>query len=216
MKWFPTPILLGLLVSVCLAVGACGASGTGPLSGATPGPGATPTATPALGRPTSVPVASMAECGRLLALSEANQDTQPVSPATSIVALEVNGTGLCYYETAQHQTNVALVFKPYSGGTLTENVQKAVSGSVSKVTITSSQPIGGIGDQALYVTLTGSSTVNGASVPVKENILFGVAGAVSFGIINIIYNTVDPLGSASAATVLSDFEQVARLVIMRL
>jgi hypothetical protein len=58
--------------------------------------------------------------------------------------------------------------------------------------------------------------VNSVALPIKENILLAVDGVVSFGIINIIYNNVDPLGSASAATVLSDFEQIAQLIISRI
>jgi hypothetical protein len=213
---FPTPVLLAVLVSACLAVAACGGS-TSASTGGTPA-GSTPaaTATAAFSAATTVPVATTAECGKLLTLSEANQATSPVSPATMIFALEVSGTGLCYYESAAHQTNVALVFKPYSGGNLSQNLQSAVSSSVSKVKIVSSQVVSGVGSQAEYVTITGSSTVNGVAVPIKENILFVVDGAVSFGIINIIYNNVDPLGSASPSTVLTDFEQIARLVISRL
>lgn len=227
MKRFPpsfrSSMLVGLLVSICLAlalvVSACGtaSAGTGPSTSGTPSSTATATATPATTHePTAVPIASDTECTHLLSTSEADAATSPVSPATSIIGLEVSGTALCYYETVQHQTNVALVFKPYSGGTLAENVQKALSGSVTNVQIVSSQSVSGIGDQALYVTITGTSTVQGVAIPVKENILLVVAGAVSFGIINVIYNNVDPLGSASAATVLSDFEQIARLVISRL
>jgi hypothetical protein len=216
MKRFPTLILLVLLLSVSLAVGACGAS-TGGSPGTSPTtPSSAATATPVKSQATSVPVASTAECGKLLSISEANQDTSPVGPTAMIFALEVSGTGLCYYESARHQTNVALVFKPYSGGNITQSVQQAVSSSVSQVKLTNSQSVSGIGDQAEYVTITGTSTVNGVAIPVKENILFVVDGAVSFGIINVIYNNVDPLGSASAATVLSDFEQIARLVISRL
>ena len=163
-----------------------------------------------------MPVASTAECGKLLSVSEANQDTSPVSPATMVFPLEVSGTGLCYYESAAHQTNVALVFKPYSGGNLTQNIQSTLSSSVSQVKLVSSQVVSGVGNQAEYVTITGSSTVNGVVMPVKENILFVVDGAVSFGIINVIYNNVDPLGSASASTVLSDFEQIAQLIISHL
>jgi hypothetical protein len=212
--------MLLVALAAVLFLAACGTStastSSTPTTGLTGTPATTATATPANSHPTSVPLASVTECGHLLSLSEANQDAHPVSPATAIFALEVSGSALCYYETAQHQTNVALVFKAYSGGTISQNLQQATSGSVHQATITSTQPVSGIGDQALYVTLTGSSTVNGVSVPVKENILLVVAGAVSFGIINVIYNNVDPLGSASAATVLNDFEQIAPLVISRL
>jgi hypothetical protein len=161
-------------------------------------------------------VASASECGKLLSLSEANQDTNPVNPATTIFPLELSTAALCYYETAQHQTNVALIFKAYSGGNLSQNVEQELSGSVSQVKLTSSQSVSGLGDQAEYVTITGSSNVNGVALPVKENILLVVDGAVSMGIINVIFNNVDPLGSASAATVLSDFQQIAQLVISRL
>lgn len=130
--------------------------------------------------------------------------------------MEVSGSALCYYENAQHQTTVGLIFKPYSGGNLAQNAQQAASGSLSDVKIVSSQSVSGIGDQALYVTTTGTSKVNGVSVPVKENILFVVTGKVSFGIINTIFNNVDPLGSASTDTVLSDFEQIAQLLTTRL
>jgi hypothetical protein len=215
MKRFPTPVLLVLLLSVCLAVGACGASSPGGSSSAT-NPSSPATATSVKSQATSVPVASTAECGKLLSLSEANQDTNPVSPAIMIFPLELSTAALCYYETSHHQTNVAMVFKAYSGGNLTQNVEQELSGSVSQVKLVSSQSVSGIGDQAEYVTITGSSTVNGVAVPVKENILLVVDGAVSFGIINVIYNNVDPLGSASAATVLSDFKQIAQLIISRL
>jgi hypothetical protein len=216
MKRFPTLILLALLLSACLAVGACGAS-TGGSPGTSPSTPSSPaTATPVKSQATSVPVASVAECGKLLSLSEANQDTNPVSPAIMVFPLELSTAALCYYETAQHQTNVALIFKHYSGGNLSQNVQQELSGSVSQVKLVSSQSVSGIGDQAEYVTITGTSTVNGVALPIKENILLAVDGAVSFGIINIIYNNVDPLGSASAATVLSDFEQIAQLIINRL
>jgi hypothetical protein len=213
-KRFPPAIFLALLLSVCLAVAACGTSSPGASTGSTATPSSP--ATPVKIEPTSVPVASAAECGKLLSLSEANQATNPPSPATMILPLEVSGSAFCYYENALHQTTVAMIFKPYSGGTLTEGVQKALSSSLSQVKLTSTQPVSGVGDQALYVTITGTSPVNGVAIPVKEHILFVVAGAVSFGIINVIYNNVDPLGSASPATVLSDFEQIAHLVVSRL
>jgi hypothetical protein len=162
-------------------------------------------------------VATTTECGKLLSLTEANQDTSPVSPSTMIFALQISGAGLCYYESATHQPNLALIFKAYAGGNLTtQSVKSAASSSGSKVQIVSSQAVSGLGSQALFVTLTGSSTVNGASVPLKENILFVVDGAVSFGIINTIFNNVDPMGSASPSTVQTDFEQVARTIISRL
>jgi hypothetical protein len=163
-----------------------------------------------------VPVATTATCGKLLSLSEANQATSPVSPSTMIFALEASGAALCYYESATHQPNLALIFKQYSGGSLTQSVQSAASSGGSQVQIVSSQVVSGVGDQALFVTLTGSSTVNGASISITENILFVVDGAVSFGILNTIYDNVDPLGSASTSTVLTDFEQIARLIISRL
>jgi hypothetical protein len=218
MKRFLTPVLLVLLLLICLAVGACGTSSTGGSPGTSNAttPGSPATATTVKNRATSVPVASTAECGKLLALSEANQDTNPVNPAVMVFPLELSTAALCYYETAQHQTNVALIFKAYSGGNLSQNVQQQLSGSVSQVKLVNSQSVSGLGDQAQYVTITGSSTVNGVALPVKENILFVVDGAVSFGIINVIFNNVDPLGSASAATVLSDFQQIAQLVISRL
>ena len=219
MKRFPTPILAVLLMVICLAVGACGATSTGGSSGGTPSSSA-PTATTASSGATTVPVASAAECGKLLTVSEANQPTNPVSPATFVFPLEVSGAALCYYESAQHQPSlapiVALIFKPYSGGNLSQHLQSEVSSGVSQVKIVNSQAVSGVGDQAEYVTITGSSSVNGVAVPIKENILFVVDGKVSFGIINTIYNNVDQLGSASAATVLSDFEQIARLVMSRL
>ena len=207
--------LLMLSLGALLFVAACGTT-TASTSG-TPTTAATPiTATPTTSHPTSVPVASVAKCGQLLSLSEANQDSHPVSPATTIFPVEASGDALCFYLTAQHQTNVFMIFMPYSGGTISQNLQQAASGSVHSMTITNSQSVSGIGDQALYVTITGTSTVNGVAIPVKENILFVVTGGVSFGIINVIYNNVDPLGSASAATVLNDFEQIAQLVIGRL
>ena len=219
MKRLLPPILSVLLVSVCLMVGACGASSAGASTSSTPSSATSSsasTATPVAGPPAAVPVASVAECGHLLSISEANQYTHPPSPATSVLPLEVSGSALCYYENALHQTIAAMIFKPYTGGTLSAGVQKALSGSVSDVKLVSSQSVSGIGDQALFVTITGSSTSNGVTVPIKENILFVVARGVSFGIINIIYNNVNPLGSASAATVLSDFEPIARLVVGRL
>jgi hypothetical protein len=211
---FPTPILALLLMAICLAVGACGATSTGGSSG---GSSSAPTATTAKATgPTTVPVASAAECGKLLTLSESNQDTHPVSPATQIFPLEVSGTALCYYESATHQPDLALIFKPYSGGTISQSLQSQFAGSVNNFKLDNSQPVSGVGSQAEYVTISGTSTVNGVAVPVKENILLAVDGGVSFGIVNTIYNNVDPLGSASPATVLSDFEQIAQLIMSRL
>ncbi|MGO8951196.1 MAG: hypothetical protein ACLQUY_26790 [Ktedonobacterales bacterium] len=203
-------LLLSLAAMLCLA--ACGTSTASTSASATSTPAPTATATAVKNQATSVPVASAAECGQLLSLSEANQYTNPPSPATTIFPLEDSGTALCYYETALHQTTVGLVFKAYTGGTISEGIQQALSSSTSDVKLTSSQPVSGIGDQALFATVTGSSTSNGVTVPLTENILFVVDGAVSFGIINVIYAGVDPLGSASPATVLSDFEQIARAV----
>jgi hypothetical protein len=216
MKRFPTPILAVLLVAICLTLGACGTTSTGG-GHSTGGSTSAPTATTAFSGATTVPVASTAECGKLLSLSEANQATNPPSPATFIFGLEVSGAALCYYENALHQApNVAMIFKPYKGGNLSQNLQSSLSSSVSQVQLVNSQAVSGVGNQAEYVTITGTSKVNGVAMPVKENILFVVDGGVTFGIINTIYNNVDPLGSASAATVLSDFEQIARLVMSRL
>jgi hypothetical protein len=225
MKRFPIPILLVLLASVCLVVIACGTSSTGTSTGGThssttASPSATATATAVTSHPASVPVASVAECGKLLSLSEANQYTNPPSPATAIYAYAGTGTNiggtLCYYEDATRQATVLIIFNPYSGGNLSTNVQKEASGSLSQVTITSTQPVSGIGDQALFVTASGTASANGVSYTVKENALFVVVGAVLLDILNGIYGGLDPLGSASPATVLSDFEQIARVVISRL
>lgn len=209
--------MLVLSLGAIIFVAACGtttaSTASTPTTTTTP---TTATATPTTSGPTSVPIASVAKCGQLLSLNEANQATHPVGPATTILAMEVSGTALCSYESAKYQPDLGMIFKAYSGGNLAQNVQQALSGSLSQVTLTNSQSVSGVGDQALYVTITGTSTVNGVAIPVKENILFVVVGTVSFGIINTIYNNVDPLGSPSAATVLSDFEQVAGLVIGRL
>jgi hypothetical protein len=218
MKRLPTPILAVLLAAICLVVGACGAPSTGGSSGGhtTGGSSSAPTATTAKPGPTAVPVASVAECGKLLSLSEANQDTHPVSPATLLFPLQISGDTLCYYESATHQPNLALIFKAYSGGNLSQNIQSQLSGSGGDFKVVNSQTVSGVGDQAEYVTTTGTSSVNGATVPAKENILFVVDGGVSFGIINTIINNVDPLGSASDSAVLSDFEQVAQTIISAL
>ena len=126
MKRIPSPILPVLLMVTCLVVGACGATSTGGSSG-TPSSSA-PTATTASSGASTVPVASTAECGKLLSLSEANQDTHPPSPAALIFGLEVSGSALCYYEGATHQPNlapvVALIFKAYSGGNLSQNIHR--------------------------------------------------------------------------------------------
>src|SRR5262252_8290467 len=140
MKRFPTPILALLLMATCLAVGACGATSAGGSSSGTPSTSA-PTATAKAG-PTTVPVASTAECEKLLSLSEANQATHPPSPATLVFPLEVNGAALCYYENALHQApNVALIFKPYSGGSLSQHIQSQLSGSGGNFKIDNSQTV---------------------------------------------------------------------------
>ncbi len=107
-------------------------------------------------KPTSVPAITVAECGKLLSISEANRITRPVMPTTLIDAQ----VGTCGYQSSA-ALNFVLAFRPYTRGSVNQIARAtpipALKGYRAQVQITSSQPVSGIGDQALFVLSNNSA-----------------------------------------------------------
>lgn len=205
--------LIPLLLALCimLAAAACstnGASGGAPTNGA---PNATTTApsqpTTAKNKPTSVPAITVAFCQRILTIAEANQMMNPPTPATTIRVDSNPPGGSCNYEYAQYRAVLSVIFLPYAGGagneqaTLASAAAKLSQAKGAQVTTT---PMTGIGDAALFVTVT-------LAVPaMKEAAVDTIYGAIMLGCDNF------KVGTSSFATQQTALTQVCQQVISRL
>lgn len=222
---------LALALAMFLAACSSSVSSTGNGSSSTSGgsssatPTAVPTNTPAStntpaptntpNKPTSFPVIDMAFCQRILTLAEVNQIENPVTPATSV---EVGGYvpgegGSCNFLWGPTKVDLFLIFQAYHSGSLDTIAKQAVSQQINgtQLTVTTDQPVSGVGDQALFL----AGTASGNGITARGDIFYCVSGSVGFGL-----EAIDVYGGALKATsdaaVESEFQQLALLVVSRL
>ena len=205
------------LLACTLLLAACSSGGTtsgSTTNGSTNTPTVAATAKP---KPSAVPQITLAFCQGAASIAQVNQILNPVNPANTIVPDNGGTGGSCNYEYAATRIDVFVLFEPYTGGSLSTLATEAATADLKGGTITSNQPVSGLGDQSLFLSGTGSDSSNGVSITGKGYELYVVYGGVAFGVGNITYNgTINSLGSVSDATILSEFEQIAQLFLAAL
>ncbi len=206
-----------MLLAACTSGGATSGNTTNGKGGSTNG---APTAT-SQPKPTTLPVIDLAFCQKALSIAQANQILSPVNPANTIVPTNTSTGGSCNYDYATDRIDVFLFFEPYTGGSLTTIATDAANKSLPGATLTTDQSVSGLGDQALFLAGHGTTTQDGVTITAKESVLYVVDGGVGFTVNNDTYNspftgTIDSLGSSSDATIESEFEQIAQMVMAAL
>jgi hypothetical protein len=176
---------VGLLLVSMLTLVACSSSGSPSSSSGTGGSssnGSSPTATAPGPTPTiALQQITVAYCSKILPLATANQIIPSSTPATSIVQGNPNNalSGACNYQVSASQILLVIFFIPYSGPDPIpqSDIQSVLSQAAgTKLTVTSLTMVSGIGDQAAYVEVTGSS--NGISATV--HIFYVLEGSFIF------------------------------------
>ena len=175
---------VGLVLVSMLVLAACSGSGTSSGSGNSSSNGSSPTATATAPAPTatiSLQQITVAYCSKILPLATANQIIPSSTPATSIVQGNPNNalSGACNYQVSASQILLVIYFIPYSGPDPIpqSDIQSILSQAAgTKLTVTSFTMVSGIGDQAAYVEVTGSS--NGISATV--HIFYVLEGSFIF------------------------------------
>lgn len=209
-----------LLLAACSTGTTSGGTTTGSNGGGSTN--STPTAT-AQPKPTTVTI-TMAFCQSALSITQANQILNPPNPVNNIV-VDSNASGgalgSCNYEYAPARIDVFLYFVQYQGGSLTTVATAALNNNLKGVTVTTDQPVSGVGDQSLFLSGTGVFSQDGITLNARDDTLYVIDGGVAFTVNNITYTspstgTIDSLGSISDATLESEFEQIAQSVIAAL
>lgn len=174
-----------VLLPACTAGGSTtsgnGNSGNGsPSATATTAPA--PTATPL----SAVPQITLAFCQGLVSLSDANTLMKPATPATSIVPDNARPGGSCSYIYAQGGIDLTLFFQPFPVGmSLNTIAQQSIAEAEAKGTIPpgtqySITPVSGVGDQALFASISG--TVHG--ITGYYDSLYTTVGSVALSCFN--------------------------------
>ena len=191
-------IVTGFLLAGCLILTAC-ASGTstGGASSGNGGPTATASAPTAAATPkalTGHPNITVAYCQQLLSLQMANQIIPSSSPATTITQGNPNDaeSGACNYVISPSQILLIVYFIPYSGPQpiTQQDVATVLSQAAgTNVTITTAQPVSGIGLSAEYVEATGHDPSTGASM--SAHVLYVLEGSFIFDCVT--YEHLSPI-----------------------
>lgn len=158
------PAVLALAMAL-VVLSSCATNGSTATNSGTPSAtSAAPTKAPAATSTplSSVPQVTMAFCQGLVSLADANTIMQPSAPATAIVPDNARPGGSCSYVNGQTHLVLTIFFQPFPQGTsLNSLAQQAVQQAEAKngipgganVTLT---PVSGIGDQAVFGSLSGT------------------------------------------------------------
>lgn len=186
-------IVVGLLLVGFLALTACAGSSSSGNGGPTATVGA-PTATTPPKPLSSHPNITVAYCQQLLSLNKANQIIPSSSPATAITQGNPNDakSGACNYVISPSQVLLIIYFIPYSGPQLI--TQQDVASLLSQaagtdITITTANPVSGIGLSAEYVEATGHDPKTGFSA--SAHVLYVLEGSYIFDCVT--YEHLSPI-----------------------
>lgn len=213
-------VVAGLFLA-CIALGATGCVSPSTVQSSQRSPQATPTpttqatATPRP-KPTKVPTLTMALCQAMVSVTQANQITNPPTPAKSIRVQSSAKGGSCNYEYAPLRGTISILIGAYPGGSLSNLANQALQGAVINGKVTTAEPVGGLGDQAYFGEVTGSISFSGITVRQKQLTLFVVDGSVVFLVSAGLVNGAGGIGNVSDAQALDEFKQIALLVLAQL
>jgi hypothetical protein len=148
-----------------LVLAACSGTGSSSGPGGSSGPSnsTAPTATaPGPTATIALQQITVAYCSKLLPLATANQIIPSSSPATSITQGNPNDalSGACNYKVSASQFLLVIYFIPYKGPDPIpqSDIQSVLSQAAgTKLTVSTLNMVSGIGDQAAYAEVTGSS-----------------------------------------------------------
>ena len=185
-----TLIRIALLVgALSLAACASGTSTGGSTSGGTSS--AAPTATPKP-KPTTAPKVTLAFCQSVMTVAEANQIMNPPAPVTTIRVQSDSELGVCAYTSPQIPLAVVKILieqKPYTGPTPvpTSTILQLVSQLANEphVTVTTTKPISGVGDQAEFL----ATNVSESGITLYADVIYVIYGKVAFLCDNFHLNT---------------------------
>ncbi len=173
-------LLVGALSLAACGTGTGGTSNGGPSSGGTSS--ATPTATPKP-KPTAPPPITEAYCQSIMTVAEANQIMKPPTPATMILAQSDTELGVCNYTYSQTQLAVVKILvdeKVYTGPTPvpTSTIIQLVTELANEpgVTVSTTKPVSGVGDQAEFLV----ASVSNSGLTFYADAFYVLYGKVAF------------------------------------
>jgi hypothetical protein len=199
-----------LLAAVSLAACASGTT-TGQTGGGAPTATTPPTATPA---PTTPPPVTQAFCLSIMTVADANQIMNPPVPATTLTAHSDSELGVCSYTNSQSPFAVVKVLieeKPYTGpkpvpqATITQLATQLASDP--NVTVTTTAPVTGVGDQAEFL----AANVSEEGITLYADALYIIDGSVASECIDFHLNT-----KPDDATQQSELQQCGQRVVAQL
>jgi hypothetical protein len=178
-----TFIRIALLVCA-LSLAACGAGPGGTSTGgtSTAAPTTAPTATPKP-KPTSPPAVTQQYCQSIMSVAEANQIMNPPTPITSIQVQSDPELSVCSYLSSQAQFAVVKILiegKPYTGPmpVPTSTIIQLVTQLANEpgVTITTTKPVSGVGDQAEFL----AASISTSGMTFYADVIYVIYGKVAF------------------------------------
>ncbi|HEU0025659.1 MAG TPA: hypothetical protein VFQ25_00965 [Ktedonobacterales bacterium] len=216
MKSLCTAFIRIALLAGALALAACGASTGGTSTGGNSTGGtssAAPTATPKP-KPASAPQVTQAFCESVMTVADANQIMHPPAPITTIRVQSDDELGVCAYNSPQSPLAVVKILielKPYTGPTPvpTSTILQLVSQLANEphVTVTTTKPVSGVGDQAEFL----ATNVSESGITVYADVMYVIYGKVAFLCDNFHFNT-----KPDDAAQMNSLQQCAERVVSRL
>jgi hypothetical protein len=210
---------VGLLLVGVLALAACstggnggggggGGNGNGPGgNGAAGSPTAAATAKP---KPTGAPTLTLELCTHLMSLAEANTLIQPKTSVSTIVPTNGDNGGACNYEASKSNIPLIIYFFDWTGPNppIPQSDIDAILSEAAgtDITITKAIPVTGVGDQAEYVEVTGSSQ----GFTATAHVFYVIYGKLFFDCVTYSYL------SGGTMTTQSQLQQCAAQVVDRL
>ncbi len=179
------------LLAGTLALAACGATSTGGTSTGGSSSTAAPTATPKP-KPTAPPQVTEAFCQSVMSVADANQIMNPPAPITTIRVQSDSELGVCAYMSPQSPLAVVKVLinektytgpKPVPASTITQLATELAN--QPGVTITTTTPVSGVGDQAEFL----AAYLSQDGMTLYVDAIYVIYGNVAFMCDNFHLNT---------------------------
>jgi hypothetical protein len=194
-------ILAGSLMAGLLLLSACGGTSSGNGNGTqTPGSTATAAATATTKpKPSSLPPITLAYCQQLMTTAEAAQ-IMGLS-INAIVPDDGGNGGSCTYKAGSTiDLTIYFITGSYSGPTPIPDsyitAALAQSQSLPGLTVTSSVPVTGVGDQAEFVSFSGSQ----GGIVGQINLFYTLYGSVLFDCFTLTANGISGFGPPGTQT----------------
>lgn len=216
MRSMSTLVLRTVIFLAALSLVACApSSSTGQTTGgtttATANATAQPTAKPAPTSPTQV---TQQFCQSVMTVAEANQIMNPPAPVTTIQVQSDSELGVCSYISPQSQFAVVKVLideKPYTGPTPVpaDTITQLATQLANEpgVTVTTTAPVSGVGDQAEFL----AAHVSDGNITLYADAIYVIYGAVASECVDFHLNA-----KPDDATQQSALQQCAQRMVAQL